>query len=209
MSHLGLCEVGQIEVYLKLFSMSEVTRLLSRIESGDQSAAEELLPLVYKELRVLAAAKLAHERPGQTLQATALVHEAYLRLVTSEQRQHWNGLPHFFGAVAEAMRRILIDSARRKAALRRGGERQRADIPLDQVPSRQKPEFLLEFDDALKKLASENASVARLVELRYFGGLTGNEAASVMGVTGRTTQRYWEYARAWLIEELGLGEAPD
>src|SRR5436189_3615933 len=156
--------------------MSEVTRILSQIEQGDCQAAEKLLPLVYEELRKLAAVKLAQEKPGQTLQATALVHEAYLRLVPTPDSRlpipSFNSRGHFFGAAAEAMRRILVDSARRKASLQHGGKRQREDVSLDEIASRKSPEFVLAIDEALKKLAGENELVARLVELRYFAGLT-------------------------------------
>lgn len=195
--------------------MSDVTCILSRIEQGDPQAAEKLLPLVYDELRKLAAARLANEKPGQTLQATALVHEAYLRLAgnweqeTGAGRQEWNSRGHFFAAAAEAMRRILVDSARRKAALQHGGNRQRAEIPLDAIASRESPSFVLAIDEALKKLACENEPVARLVELRYFAGLTVDEAAKILGVTDRTARRYWVYAKSWLLEELGPSDALD
>ena len=189
--------------------MTDVTQILNAIEQGDPSAAEQLLPLVYEELRKLAAAKLAQEKPGQTLQATALVHEAYVRLVDTEKAQHWNSRGHFFAAAAEAMRRILIDSARRKAGLQHGGDRRREDIRLDGIASRESPDFVLAIDEALKKLARENGPVARLVELRYFGGLSVDEAATVLGVTDRTVRRYWVYAKAWLLEELGPTDAMD
>jgi RNA polymerase sigma factor (TIGR02999 family) len=189
--------------------MSDVTRILSQIEQGDPLAAEKLLPLVYEELRKLAAAKLAQEKPGQTLQATALVHEAYVRLVDGQPEQHWNSRGHFFGAAAEAMRRILVDSARRKAGLQHGGNRQREDLPLDEIESRESPGLVLAIDQALKKLARENEPVARLVELRYFAGLTVDEAAKILGVTDRTARRYWVYAKSWLLTELGPSDALD
>jgi RNA polymerase sigma factor (TIGR02999 family) len=182
--------------------MLDVTRILSQIEAGNSQAAEQLLPLVYDELRKLAAVKLAQEKPGQTLQATALVHDAYLRLVDVEKAQHWNSRGHFFSAAAEAMRRILVEQARRKCGPTQGGHWQRRDTPLDAVCSAAAPQELLDVDEALKKLAHENQPVARLVELRYFGGLTLDEAAVAMGVSTRTASRYWVYAKAWLMEEL-------
>jgi len=186
--------------------MSEVTRILSQIESGDPSAAEQLLPLVYDELRKLAAARLAHEKPGQTLQATALVHEAYVRLVDVEKVQHWNSRGHFFGAAAEAMRRILVEQARRKCGPKQGGHWKRQEVRLDVVGPTVAPEQVLDVDEALKKLSEENPQVARLVELRYFGGLSLEEAAVALGVSARTARRYWVYAKAWLMEELRNSE---
>jgi RNA polymerase sigma factor (TIGR02999 family) len=183
--------------------MSDVTRIMSQIESGNPQAAEQLLPLVYDELRKLAAAKLAQEKPGQTLQATALVHDAYVRLVDVEKVQHWNSRGHFFGAAAEAMRRILVEQARRKSGPKRGGHWQRQDAPLDAVGSTTAPEQVLDVDEALKKLSAVNEAVARLVELRYFGGLSLDEAALSLGVSTRTASRYWIYAKAWLMQELG------
>lgn len=180
----------------------DVTRILSQIESGDPSAAEQLLPLVYDELRKLATAKLAHERPGQTLQATAMVHEAYIRLVDVDKAQHWNSRGHFFAAAAESMRRILVEQARRKCGPRLGGDRHRQDMPLDGVDYSAVQERVLDVDAAVKKLAEVNEPVARLVELKYFGGLTLDEAAVALGVSTRTAQRYWVYAKAWLMEEL-------
>lgn len=183
--------------------MSDVTKILSQIESGDSSAAEQLLPLVYDELRKLATAKLAHENPGQTLQATALVHEAYIRLVDVEKARHWNSRGHFFAAAAESMRRILVEQARRKCGPRQGGDWHRQDMPLDGVDYSAVPERVLDVDTALKKLAEVNEPVACLVELKYFGGLTLYEAAAALSVSTRTAQRYWVYAKAWLMEELG------
>jgi RNA polymerase sigma factor (TIGR02999 family) len=189
--------------------MSEVTHILSAIDQGDPSAAGQLLPLVYDELRRLAAAKLAQENAGQTLQPTALVHEAYLRLVDTDQEQHWNGRGHFFAAAAEAMRRILVESARRKRSLKRGGRLHRGAADLEQIVQRGSEDDVLAVDEALVKLARENGPVARLVELRYFGGLSMEECAAALGVTARTAQRYWAYARAWLHHEIGAAdEAP-
>lgn len=186
--------------------MCDVTQVLSRIESGEPHASEQLLPLVYEELRKLAAAKIAHENPGQTLQATALVHEAYLRLVDVDRAQHWNSRGHFFAAAAEAMRRILIDNARRKARAMHGGDRQRIawnDMALaTDVPAVD----LLSLDEALTQLALVNPSKAALVRLRFFAGMTVPEAAAVLGVSVATAERYWAYARAWLYCYLSAGE---
>lgn len=182
--------------------MSDVTHILSQIESGDPAAADKLLPLVYEELRKLAAARLAQEQPGQTLQATALVHDAYIRLVDNEQAQHWNCRGHFFGAAAEAMRRILVEQARRKCGPKRGGQWRRQELPFEMINLDAMPEQVLDVDEALQKLANANPPVARLVELRYFGGLTLEEAAAILDVSERTAQRYWIYAKAWLMEEL-------
>ena len=178
--------------------MSDVTPILSQIESGDPSAAEQLLPLVYHELRKLAAAKLAQERPGQTLQATALVHEAYLRLVDVDKAQHWNSRGHFFGAAAEAMRRILIGQARRKASLKAGGERQRIDLS-DVEPEIQGPQIdLIALDSALEQLTARDPRAAALIKLRFFAGLTMPEAAEVLGVSLATVENDWAYAKCWL-----------
>jgi RNA polymerase sigma factor (TIGR02999 family) len=182
--------------------MSQVTRILSAIEGGDPSAAEQLLPLVYAELRKLAAQKLAHEEPGQTLQPTALVHDAYLRLVDGEQLQHWNSRGHFFAAAAEAMRRILVEGARRKQSLRRGGKLERFDlrdsdrfeIPLN--------DELVDLDDALAKLALADPTAAELVKLRVFAGMTVEDVAEIQGMSVRTVKRNWAYARAWLGRQL-------
>ena len=182
--------------------MNDVTRILSAVEHGDARAAERLLPLVYDELRKLAARKLAQERPGQTLQATALVHEAYLHLVDAQGSRPWQGRGHFFAAAAEAMRRILIDSARRKRRPKRGGERHRVD--LDDAGDAIAPPVadLLALDEALEKLAAEDKDSADLVKLRYFAGLSLAEAAEVLGLPARTAGRRWAYARAWLSEEM-------
>jgi RNA polymerase sigma factor (TIGR02999 family) len=184
--------------------MSEVTRILAAIEQGDTAAAEQLLPLVYDELRRLAASKLAQEKPGQTLDATALVHEAYLRLVGNESPEppQWQGRGHFFGAAAEAMRRILIDNARRKQSEKHGGGRSRQDLA-ETVAAPRPDEDLIALDDALTRLAQRHPDKARLVELRYFAGLTGEQAAAIMGISPSTADGHWVYARAWLRRELG------
>ena len=183
--------------------MSDVTRILSQIESGDPSAAEQLLPLVYDELRKLAAAKLAHEKPGQTLQATALVHDAYLRLVgDGEREQSWDNRGHFFAAAAEAMRRILIDQARQKLSDRRGGGWQRCELSDADRVTLPISDELLDLDDALTRLSTVDPQAAELVKLRVFAGLTVEEAAAIQGVSTRTAKRNWAYARAWLGREL-------
>jgi RNA polymerase sigma factor (TIGR02999 family) len=182
--------------------MTEVTRVLSAIERGDPHAAAQLLPLVYDELRQLAAARLAHEPPGQTLQATALVHEAYLRLVDVEQAQHWDSRGHFFAAAAEAMRRILIDAARRKQAEKHGGGLQRVDLDETALVSDAPSHDLLALDEALAKLAAAEPVKAELVKLRFFAGLTVPEAARVLGLSLATAERHWGYARVWLYAEL-------
>lgn len=178
--------------------MRDVTQILNAIQHGDPSAAEQLLPQVYDELRKLAAAMMASENPGQTLQATALVHEAYLRLVGDDQDRHWNGRGHFFSAAAEAMRRILVEAARRKRGPHRGGDRRREEAELDRLPQADHSPDVLAVDEALKELAEQDPPVAKLVELRFFGGLTLEEAAAVLGVSRRTADRYWFYAKVWL-----------
>jgi RNA polymerase sigma factor (TIGR02999 family) len=185
--------------------MKDVTQILSAIEQGDPQAAEQILPLVYDELRRLAAAQLAQERPGQTLDATALVHEAYLRLVGGEKAQGWDGRRHFFAAAAEAMRRILVESARRKQRLKHGGGRAREPEGRD-VAAPEKPEGLLALDEALSRLATTSPQAAALVKLRAFAGLTNAEAASALGISPRKATQVWAYARAWLREELGEEE---
>jgi RNA polymerase sigma factor (TIGR02999 family) len=182
--------------------MSEVTRILSAIEQGELHAAEELLPLVYDELRKLAAQKLAREKPGQTLDATGLVHEAYLRLVDVDGRPHWHSRGHFFAAAAEAMRRILVDNARRKQAERHGGGWQRHALLEVELAIDSTGEDLVNVDEALAKLAGQEPEIARLVELRLFAGLTLAEAAGCLGISVRTAHRHWAYARAWLRREL-------
>jgi RNA polymerase sigma factor (TIGR02999 family) len=181
--------------------MTDVTRIFRDIEQGDTKAAEQLLPLVYEELRRLAAQRLAHEKPGQTLQATALVHEAYLRLV-GDQDPGWNGRGHFFAAAAEAMRRILVEGARRKRRLRHGGEGHRLDLEDIDVVDQRSPQDLLALDEALERLARKDAVAARLVQLRFFAGLTTAEAAEALGLPLRTAERNWAYARTWLHREL-------
>ena len=182
--------------------MNDVTRILSAIEQGDANAAEQLLPLVYDELRKLATLKLAQEKPGQTLQATALVHEAYLRLVGGDQPRDWDGRGHFFAAAAEAMRRILIDQARHKQSQKRGGGGQRVDLDRLLVADQASDEELVAIDDALQELARRNPPCAELVKLRFFTGLTLDEAAAAMGIARRTAHRYWAFARAWLFDAL-------
>ena len=185
--------------------MSDVTHLLSAIANGDPHAAADLLPLVYDELRQLAAAKIAQEPPGQTLQATALVHEAYLRLVDKENAQNWNSRGHFCAAAAEAMRRILIEKARRKKRGRHGGTRQRVEL-VDVPAASQQPDDLLALDEALTKLAAEDAEAANIVKLRFYAGQSVEEAANLLGISRAQAYRQWNYARAWLhcaIDDAG------
>jgi RNA polymerase sigma factor (TIGR02999 family) len=180
--------------------MTDVTRILSSIAQGDPRAAEQLLPLVYDELRKVAAQKLAREKPGHTLQPTALVHEAYLRLFAGEAAPSFKDRGHFFAAVAAVMRRVLVDNARRKRTHKRGGGRQRQ--PLASVAAPEPHDDLLALDEALQKLAAADPAKARLVELRYFAGLTGEQAAEVLGISPTTADRHWAYARAWLQAEV-------
>jgi len=214
---------------IRIAGMSDVTRILSQIEQGDPAAAEQLLPLVYDELRNLAAAKLAHEKPGQTLQATALVHEAYLRLVgvrndgaTERERDGETGQAsdpsvssslgpsfpafdsrgHFFAAAAVAMRRILVENARRKQRVKHGGQLRRIELEQAEIAGRMPPEELLTLDEALSQLAAEDPAKAKLVELRFFVGMTNEEAADVLGISAVTAKRHWRYARAWLHKRL-------
>ena len=182
--------------------LSDVTRILSQIESGDPSAAEQLLPLVYEELRKLAAARLAHEQPGQTLQATALVHEAYVRLVDVDKVQHWNSRGHFFGAAAEAMRRILLNRARDKGRLKRGGRVKKVDLEKVELAVDVPHEDLLALDEFIESLAKENPECANLVKLRFFAGLSIDEAGASLGISTSTAKRHWAYARAWLFDAL-------
>jgi RNA polymerase sigma factor (TIGR02999 family) len=190
-----------------LAGMADVTQVLAAAEAGDPKAAAELLPLVYDELRKLAAARLTDEQPGQTLQPTALVHEAYLRLVGGEQQQNWNGRGHFFAAAAEAMRRILVEQARRKRSLKAGGGRRRLDLA-DVEPAGGGPDLdLLALDDALRQLARKDPRKAELVKLRFFAGLTVGQAARVLGVAASTADEDWAYARSWL--RLAMGGGPD
>jgi RNA polymerase sigma factor (TIGR02999 family) len=183
--------------------MTDVTRILSAIERGDAKATDELLPMVYEELRLLAAQRLSHESPGQTIQATALVHEAYIKLVGLEN-QSWRSKGHFFIAAAEAMRRILIDRARHKKSLKRGGDRQR--VPLDEAigsPDSQKlSDDLINLDEALAKLSKRDQTKADLVKLRYYAGLTGEQAAAALNISHATAERYWDYASSWLRLEV-------
>ena len=180
--------------------MTEVTRVLSAIEQGDPHAAEQLLPLVYEELRKLAAQRLARESPGQTLQATALVHEAYLRLVDPNDAKPWNGRRHFFGAAAEAMTRILVENARRKASLKHGGKMERGKLPESKLVAPALSEDLLALDEALSQLAQKDAVAAELVSCAILAGLTSEKAAEALGLSSTTADRTWAYARAWLSE---------
>jgi RNA polymerase sigma factor (TIGR02999 family) len=186
--------------------MSDVTRILNAIEHGDPHAADELLPLVYEQLRQLAAKKLAHESPDQTLQPTALVHEAWLRLV-GNQRVQWDGRAHFFAAAAEAMRRILINNARRKRAIRHGGGQQRVNLEGIDVATTARDDEMLAVDEALEKLAAHDKTKAELVKLLYFVGMTIPEAASVLGISEPTAKRYWSYSRAWLLSTIEAGQS--
>jgi RNA polymerase sigma factor (TIGR02999 family) len=188
--------------------MHEVTQILYAVEQGDAHAAEKLLPLVYDELRKLAAKRLAQEQPGQTLQATALVHEAYVRLVDTEKAQHWSSRGHFFAAAAEAMRRILINRARDKNRQKRGGAWKRVDLEKVAVVDDASDEDLLALDEALNELAKENAPCAEIVKLRFFAGLSLADAAIALGIGKRTADRYWAFARAWLFEAL-RNQQPD
>ena len=189
--------------------MSDVSRILSAIEQGDPHAAEQLLPLVYDELRQLAAQKLAQEKPGQTLEATALVHEAYLRLVGGNPEQHWDGRRHFFAAAAESMRRILIEQARRKRRPKHGGDRQRVDLDEALSAAEATPDHLLALDEALNQFAAEEPAKAELIKLRYFAGFSIDEAADLLGISRATAKRWWAYARAWLYCALTGEDAPE
>src|SRR5262245_40268429 len=189
--------------------MSEVTHLLAALEQGDPHAASQLLPIIYDELRRLAARKLGQERPGQTLQPTALVHEAYLRLFGEGETRHWDNRRHFFAAAAEAMRRILVESARRKNRVKHGGDRQRVELDDHDVPVRPPPEEILALDEALTRLTAEDAAAAQVVQLHFFAGLSIEEAAETLGISRATAYRHWTYARAWLRSAIGgSGEAP-
>jgi RNA polymerase sigma factor (TIGR02999 family) len=189
--------------------MSDVTRILAAIEHGDPQAAEQLLPLVYDELRKLAAQRLAQENPGQTLQATALVHEAYLRLVDGEQAQHWNSRGHFFAAAAEAMRRILVDNARRKQSAKHGGGHRRVDLEEAVSLAVEPGPDILDLDEALTRLAQEDPVKAELVKLRYFAGLTVEQTADALRISRDTACRHWAYAKVWLYCALtGEGDLP-
>jgi RNA polymerase sigma factor (TIGR02999 family) len=187
--------------------MPDVTRILDAIEQGDPHAANELLPLVYEELRRLAAAQMAREKAGQTLDATALVHEVYLRLVGTNPEQPWNSRGHFFAAAAEAMRRILVESARRKHRLKRGGDLERRALEPDDLVAPEPDQRLLALDEALTRLSAREPDKAELVKLRWFVGLSGDAAAAVLGISPATADRWWSYARAWLRLEIS-GENP-
>jgi RNA polymerase sigma factor (TIGR02999 family) len=190
--------------------MTEVTHILSAVEQGDPHAAEQLLPLVYDELRRLAAQKLAQENPGQTLQATALVHEAYLRLVDVEKAQHWNSRGHFFAAAAEAMRRILVENARRKGRSKHGGGRKRVDVDAMQISIEMPADQLLALDEALARLSDRDPQIAQLVKLHCFAGLSIIQAAKTLGISSRTAYRDWTFAQAWLYRDIrGGGPAPE
>src|SRR5262245_37440524 len=182
--------------------MTDVTQILSRIQSGDPAATEELLPFVYEELRRLAAQKLVHEKPGQTLQATGLVHEAYIRLVDGKQAQHWNSRGHFFAAAAEAMRRILVERARGKATVKRGGALRRVDLEHCAPCDDERAEELLELSEALTALEQHDPEAAQLVKLRYFVGFSHQEAADTLGISRRAADRLWTLARAWLYQQM-------
>ena len=185
--------------------MGAVTRILEAIDQGDPQAAEELLPLVYDELRRLAAQKLSLEKPGQTLQATALVHEAYLRLVGSED-QRWECRGHFFAAAAEAMRRILVENARRKKSPKHGGDLRRLDLSQSELAVGQTYDDLIALDEALERFSQADPTKADLVKLRYFAGLSNEQAANSLGITRRVAERYWTYARTWLLREIRKGQ---
>ena len=189
--------------------MSDVTSLLKAAARGDPRSAGQLLPLVYEELRRLAARNLAHEAPGQTLDATALVHEAYLRLVGGNAEQHWDGRRHFFAAAAESMRRILIEQARRKRRPKHGGDRQRVDLDEALSAAEATPDHLLALDEALNQFAAEEPAKAELVQLRYFAGFSIHEAADLLGISRATAKRWWAYARAWLYCALTGEDAPE
>ena len=182
--------------------MNDVTRILSEIEQGDPTATEQLLPLVYDELRKLATAKLSHEKPGQTLQATALVHEVYLRLVGVQKAQHWNSRGHFFGAAAEAMRRILVDNARRKRSIKAGRKLNRLDLKEHAIAAPNRHVDLIALDEALDRLAAQDPRKAQLVKLRYFAGLTISQAADALGISESTADADWAYAKSWLRLKL-------
>ena len=182
--------------------MTDVTQILSQIEQGDPSAAEQLLPLVYDELRKLAAAKLANEKPGQTLQATALVHDAYIRLVDVEKAQKWDSRGHFFSAAAEAMRRILVESARKKSRVKHGGEQRRIDLDGVALVGDAPRDDLVALDEALVRFTEFEPQKAELVKLRYFAGFSIDDAADLLGISRTTAKRHWTYARAWLLAEL-------
>jgi RNA polymerase sigma factor (TIGR02999 family) len=190
-----------------LEQVNDVTRILNSLDEGGQDTRQELVPIIYEELRRLAAAKMAHERPGQTLQATALVHEAWLRLVGSDTPQQWNSRGHFFAAAAEAMRRILIDNARRRSTAKHGGTLERVELADVDVAINTDHERLLLVDEALQKLAAQDKDAAELIKLRFFAGMSNEEAARALGLSERTAGRLWAYARAWLFKEINRASA--
>ena len=192
---------------MTMWAMSDVTQILSQIESGDPSAAEQLLPLVYDELRKLAAARLAQEKPGQTLQATALVHDVFLRLVDVDRGQRWDSRGHFFAAAAEAMRRILVENARRKGRIRHGGNHQRVDLEEVASLAAEPAGDVLEVEEVFARFAALEPAKAELVKLRYYAGFSIDEAADLLGISRTTAIRHWTYARAWMLAELSEGEA--
>jgi RNA polymerase sigma factor (TIGR02999 family) len=187
--------------------MNTVTQILNAIQQGRSQATDELLPLVYDELRRMAAQKMGQEKPGQTLDATALVHEAYLRLVDTAEQPRWQNRRHFFAAAAESMRRILVDTARRKKTAKHGGQRVRQELDEAQLVSAEPDEDLLALDEALEKFARKDPTKAELVKLRYFAGMTADEAAETIGVSSSTGERYWNYARAWLHQQIQIDQA--
>jgi RNA polymerase sigma factor (TIGR02999 family) len=189
-------------------AMTELTRILCQIEEGDPQPAEQLLPLVYDELRQLATHRLAHEKPGQTLQPTALVHEAYLRLVGADPKQPWDSRGHFFAAAAEAMLRILVERARQKVRIRHGGGRRRVDLPDVEIAASAEDEQVLLLNEALTRLAATRPQAAELVQLRFFSGLTIEEAATMLGLSPRTARRLWVFARAWLRRDMERAADP-
>jgi RNA polymerase sigma factor (TIGR02999 family) len=189
-------------------ALTDVTQILSQVEEGDPQAADKLLTLVYDELRKLATVKMVQEKPGQTLQATALVHEAYIRLIDVEKAQHWNSRGHFFGAAAEAMRRILLNRARDKGRMKRGGHLQRLDLDKIEIATDTPDDDLLALDEALERLTEENQECAILVKMRFFAGLSVEEAGTTMGISARTAKRHWAYARAWLFDALRHDDTP-
>ena len=190
-----------------MLRMTDVTKILNAIVQGDPSASDKLLPLVYEELRVLARQRLANEKPGQTLQPTALVHEAYMRLVGSDQDRNWNGRSHFFGAASEAIRRILVEQARNKKRSKRGGDNRRLDLDQVQNAVDSPSEELLALDHALSDLSEKSPEIAQVVKLRYFGGCTHEEAAAILGISSATARRRWAAARAWLYAEISDEES--
>ncbi len=194
---------------MKVTPMSEVTQILSQIEQGDPTAADQLLPLVYDELRKLASARLAQEKPGQTFQATALVHEAYLRIVDVDKVQHWESRRHFFSAAAESMRRILVEKARQKGRLKRGGDLNRVPLDEAEIEVETSQLDLIALDEALAKLRAESPEQAEIVQLRFFAGLSHEEVAEILGVSVVTVKRHWRYARVWLLRQMeGSRDSP-